>query len=76
MEIKFWIYENWNTSGHRARIHKATCKYCLINGNIPKQSTKGSLWRGPFNTFEEATNYAKQLGAKVSGCRKCTREYD
>jgi len=74
MSDKFWIYENWKTNGHRARMHKATCKFCATEGEVPRQSMEGSAWRGPFNTLEEANRYALELGAKVSCCKRCIKD--
>ncbi len=71
---KFWIYENWKTNRHRARIHKSTCKHCLIEGDEPKQSMQGSAWKGPYATIEEANDFAKQLGAKISCCSQCIKD--
>ena len=68
----YWVYENWKTNGHTAKVHNVTCKHCSILDDNQKNSKNGSAWHGPFKTYDEAIIFSKKLGAKVSGCKRCT----
>lgn len=63
----FYIYENWRARGHKAVIHRGTCKFCnngagLFTGTNPENGK----WIGPFNEIIEAHLVAQRTGGRVS----------
>ncbi len=68
----YYVYENWQAEGHKARIHKSSCSYCNNGVGIhPDAGTQHGQWLGPFNTFAEAHDAAVRTGGKVSMCKHC-----
>ena len=73
-EPRFWIYENWRATPHRAKIHLASCMYCNDGrGANPERESSGAndRWRGPFRTVEEAVEAAQGLDMPHSPCGHC-----
>lgn len=71
----FYVYENWQAQGHRAKIHRGYCGECQ-NGK-GKRNCKNDIngrWLGPHNTLDEAKQFAHATGGVVSFCQKCLKD--
>lgn len=70
--MKYYIYENWQAEGHKARIHNAECSFCNNGkGFHPDASDENGRWHGAFDSLEAALEAATNTGANVSKCKKC-----
>jgi len=68
----YYIYENWQAEGHKARIHYARCPFCNFGEGIhPGAGKDNGKWHGPFETYNKAFNEARNTGGRVSNCKKC-----
>jgi hypothetical protein len=72
--MAYWIYENW-TAESKAVIHQGTCGYCNDGRGCHANplGNRNGKWHGPFLTYEEAEQIAKNTGRLVKNCpnRKC-----
>ena len=72
--MAWWVYENWRAvTGGKARVHRGSCGYCNDGeGFQPQDSGKNGKWHGPFDSKEQAFEYAKSLGRKTTDfCYRC-----
>ena len=72
----YFVYENWwgYEYIHHARVHFAHCSHCN-NGRgrkgIQDVADSMSQWLGPFSSFHQAKDAAKQTRKQVSLCGVC-----
>ena len=71
--MSYWVYENWQIAGGKARIHRGSCSHCN-NGegthDCPNDGINGK-WHGPFATLQQAEKTAEGTGRPVSKCTFC-----
>jgi hypothetical protein len=72
----YFVYEiRWGREySHRATIHLADCIHCNNGrGRKNSQDVTDSLskWLGPFQTYQQALDAAKQTGKEAKRCRIC-----
>jgi hypothetical protein len=73
-EVSYYVYENFATE-NKAKIHYGYCKYCNYGKGIhPVKGESNSRWHGPFSSYFEAEEAAKDTGRMVSVCRLCKPE--
>ena len=68
----FFIYENWRAES-KAVIHRSNCAWCRNGQGIHEEKKEGrnGQWHGPFETYEEAHNFAVELNRPVRHCSHC-----
>ena len=72
---KYWAYENSKNNGHRTRVHKEGCRYCMFQGqNGPISLGPGRIWHGPFEKLDSAMEFAQSTGGIVTKCRLCMKD--
>jgi len=70
--MKYYVYENWQAEGHKAKIHFANCSFCKNGKGIhPNAGEDNGQWHGPFDTFQVAVNAANSTGGRISKCKFC-----
>lgn len=71
--MHFYVYENWQAEGHKARVHFHSCPWCKSGRGIyPHASKRNGRWHGPFSSLSGALSAASRTGARVSRCKKCS----
>ena len=69
----FFVYENWQAEGYKARVHRGRCPSCNYGKGIhPEASEEHGRWHGPFDTLNDALVLANRSGRVVSLCKRCT----
>ena len=68
----YWVYENWRAQGHKAVVHRATCRHCN-NGRGQNGGTDPSngRWHGPFASAALAEAKAQMTGGYTRSCGFC-----
>jgi F-type H+-transporting ATPase subunit beta len=70
--MDYYVYENWQAEGHKARVHSAACRWCNSGRGIhPDSSDENGRWHGPFPSVPRAVSAAAETGGRVSKCKKC-----
>ena len=73
--MAFWVYENWQGSESKARIHVGSCPYCNYGqGTNKTKGTDNGKWHGGllgYPDFDKAETTAQQTGRPVSCCGHC-----
>ena len=69
--MNFWVYEN--KIAKRARVHKASCRYCNDGAGVGGDTTNDDdEWHGPYDSFEAADAFSKTLPQKdIAPCGAC-----
>lgn len=69
---QYYVYENWQAGPHKAKVHFAHCSFCN-HGQGTGRGVDGlhGKWHGPFDTIDEANEFARQTGGRVSPCGIC-----
>ncbi len=68
----YFVYENWQAEGHKARIHRDNCPSCNYGKGIhPGSSEEHGRWHGPFGSLKEAVAAAQKSGGVMSLCKRC-----
>ena len=78
IEMPYYIYENW-VAEKKAVIHKGSCAHCNDGQGCHQHiyENKNDKWHGPFDTYEEAKNFANTLKNRtVRPCGKCHPDKD
>ena len=73
----FYVYQNWQARGLRARIHKSVCNHCNNGkGRGRKINPMHAKWYGPLESEEEARKVANSFVPKydVQCCACCSKE--
>lgn len=66
----YWVYEDDPTN--RARVHKATCRFCNQGRGLHGSRFADNRWHGPFLTREEAFSKLRATGrSNADGCKVC-----
>ena len=69
----FFVYENWQAEGHKARVHRGSCPSCNYGKGIhPEASEEHGRWHGPFDALNDAVVLANRSGGVVSFCKRCS----
>ena len=73
--MTYYVYENWQAEGHKARVHFSDCSFCNEGRGIhPGASEENGRWHGPFPALSEALQFARSTRGRVSQCKKCHPE--
>lgn len=71
--MSYYVYENWRAGPRKAIIHKGNCRSCN-EGDGVRGGTRADNgeWHGPFETLNDAMDFANSLNAKeVRTCMRC-----
>ena len=73
--MSYYVYENSHADEHKAKIHKSECGNCKYGKGKSGQGTRidRGKWHGPFDTYEDALQTAKNTEGKVSDGECCLR---
>ncbi|MBI5304333.1 MAG: hypothetical protein HY868_19525 [Chloroflexi bacterium] len=70
--LTFHIYVNRSVPGTLARVHLSHCVYCNDGHGIhPRALRRASHWYGPFATFAQAYDAARQFARYRTKCQHC-----
>lgn len=70
--LTFHVYVNWGVPGGLARVHFSDCPYCNAGRGIhPRAIRRTSRWHGPFESYNQAYDAARQLARVRTKCQHC-----
>lgn len=73
----YYVYQNWQARGLRARIHEGSCKHCNDGKGRGKEIDPAhGKWHGPLESEEAARNVALAFGPRydVQNCGCCSKK--